>query len=240
MDYSNNITSDGRWTIETREVYKWWFPTERALGDFLHHRIAPPAAVVLAAAVAAAVAAGPSHPLRHLRLLAESSKGGYDMLSLSGTSSPLVELSPANWSTSLDNMVTHPQHSYADLEHLALLIESSTGREAPEELPLRPTQSDVELKDVELSSLVHTNMVVLYFGDDSAPELPFSLWKVLRKPQNSEQLRLVESGLPSWTMFMSQRNIYYRTWYGFPTLSKRRVPKLPFKGCLCEYPSPKR
>ena len=252
MDYSNNITSDGRWCIETREVYKAWFPNDTALDDFVNHRIVPQSILTLAGAVAAQVvgclraevpapaqeqclvwlravsvercdtADAASTERRHLRWLAEEvcdsvhGDGGdgdgdgdaamQDRQSEDGTASLQSPL-PATWAGRPRSTFMKRSLSDSMLGQRSDAASSDSEASAAEPENVEPPAPPVEF------SLIHTNLVVLYFGDDSAPLLPFSLWKILMDKNNSEYLRQVESGLPSWCMFLSQRNIYYRTWY---------------------------
>eukprot|EP01064_Diplonema_japonicum_P021913 TRINITY_DN31503_c0_g1_i1.p1 TRINITY_DN31503_c0_g1~~TRINITY_DN31503_c0_g1_i1.p1 ORF type:complete len:800 (+),score=86.07 TRINITY_DN31503_c0_g1_i1:69-2468(+) len=150
MDYSNNLTADGRWAIETKEVLKWHFQCDTDLFDFVSGSTSQYVLVVLAAVCAVSP---PSH--RYLRLLPQESPWVAACLS------------------------------------------------AP---------SPVSTETPVAAVTIRTNMVVLYFDDESAPLLPGSLWNILKDKKHEVQLKQVESGLPSWAMFLPQKNIYYRTW----------------------------
>eukprot|EP01063_Lacrimia_lanifica_P028860 TRINITY_DN4296_c0_g1_i1.p1 TRINITY_DN4296_c0_g1~~TRINITY_DN4296_c0_g1_i1.p1 ORF type:complete len:1293 (+),score=258.36 TRINITY_DN4296_c0_g1_i1:133-4011(+) len=136
MDFSNGLTSDGRWSVETSSILKRCFHSETAMLGFVEQEGADLAAAVLAMAVAAAV----------------------------------VDASAA---------------VHEGAAPTALVVPCET---------------------------ISTNMVMGYFGDDSAPHLPHALWSILSAPKNAHELKTIESGLPSWAMFLPQRNIYYRTW----------------------------
>ncbi|KAJ9457526.1 hypothetical protein DIPPA_15822 [Diplonema papillatum] len=189
MDYSNNLTSDGRLAIEVQEVLKWWFPSDIVLYDFVSDRVLPVVVVVLAAAVACST----------------RQRGEYDFLLL------LKSPRGAPAAAALDASVA----SIPSLSSTQTVYEPGTADRPVSRFPwldLAVTATKQSVPIPAPPSTIQTNMVVFYFGDDTAPQLPSLLWNILKRDENSKQLKIVESGLPSWAVFLPQRNIYYRKW----------------------------
>eukprot|EP00755_Sulcionema_specki_P008434 Sspe_Gene.40939::Locus_19777_Transcript_1_1_Confidence_1.000_Length_2829::g.40939::m.40939 len=178
MDYSNGLTSDGRWAIEVSEVNKYFFTDYEDMWSFVMG-VAPGAATVLAAAVAGVVAEAKKLDLELIGLC----EGPHRFLKYLQPEEPYVGL---------------VQRCCEEEEEEALLSMRLTSATS-----FRRVKSGHES--------YRTNMVVTYWGDNS-PELPAKLKEILMQTKRARELNIVESGLPSWTIFLPQRNVYYRTW----------------------------
>ena len=222
MDYSNGLTTDGRWAVETKVIWKRNFPSAKAMCDFIKGKVMPPAIVVLAGVVAATISLGrASHPL-----LMTCFEYPADPIELPWSIGFLVDSSsedenPDSLEVSSHSYTHRYPHKY--LKMCVQVASASSGLPpSPEPLPLPPRSYT---NDCIAESPTHcfpshslecqpirTNMLVTYFNDSAAARLPQALWSVLQKKENSRELKLIESGMPSWAMFLPQRRIYYRTW----------------------------